>query len=51
MRPISPTRRLLSAANARGIAVLRVKFAITTEDGVSLETEDGRVIETEEATA
>ena len=49
MRPISPTRRLLSAANARGIAVLRVKFVITTEGGVELETEDGRVIETEDA--
>ena len=49
MRPISPTRRLLSAANARGVAILRVKFAITTEDGIELETEDGRVIETEDA--
>ena len=52
-RPISPTRRLLSAANARAIAVRTsaTPFPIETEDGVALETEDGRVIQTEEATA
>ena len=50
-RPISPTRRLLSAANARAISLLATPFAIETEDGIALETEDSRVIQTEEATA
>ena len=49
MRPISPTRRLLSAANARAIAVLPTgsALAIKTEDDRSIETEDGRELETE----
>ena len=50
MRPFSPTRRLLSAANAKAIADRTAQFAIETEDGIALETEDGRIIQTEEAT-
>lgn len=51
MRPFSPTRRLLSAANAKAIAdrvvVVGAGAAIETEDGVALETEGGVEIEVE----
>ncbi len=50
MRPFSPTRRLLSAANAKAIAdraVVSSGTAIQTEDLVALETEDSVEIEVE----
>ena len=48
MRPFSPTRRLLSAANAVAIALRAVAAeAIETEDGVALESEGGVELETE----
>lgn len=50
MRPISPTRRLLSSANAVAIALRTPAvsdLAITTEDGVALETEGGVELEVE----
>lgn len=50
MRPFSPTRRLLSAANATAIALLTPGVsaaAIETEDSVALETEDSVELEVE----
>lgn len=50
MRPFSPTRRLLSAANAKAIAdrtVVSSGAAIETEDSVALETEGSVELEVE----